>query len=447
MSPLPSWNAWWPLLGVLATEVALIVGVAALLQRGTTSALWLRTIWQSSVLGLILLVALEFTGAARGLADSAQKRIRARRAAPVPFSQEPGPSSQATQKGLHAEPPQAFVAISPPSDDSRAVTVTPASPSPGPTPIATSKPRHATGMTEGSRWVAWMILLWLIGTILILLRYSLARLAFALCQGRAGPVKDARLRERVGVLANRLRLRRPVRLLESRRFPAPIAFGLLRPTIGLPPQFVARHQFAQQDVMVAHELAHLSSGDPVWYLLAEIAVGLLWWHPLAWWARRQLHAASENAADDASLLIEDGPKILAECLVELGNRLVPARLANWMGIQGRGFRSGLGRRVQRLVQLRGDSWSPPGRINSGLVKTLGPAALIAGVIFLYGLDCPSILKQRSNYEMAKLETSPGRCHPDGSRGERRQPQHAGRGTRATRREINASPVRRLTSQG
>ena len=58
--------------------------------------------------------------------------------------------------------------------------------------------------------------------------------------------------------------------------------------------------------MLAHELAHLAGNDPAWYLLADILAAALWWHPLIWWSRRQLHAQSELAADEASLLERAG---------------------------------------------------------------------------------------------------------------------------------------------
>jgi hypothetical protein len=128
--------------------------------------------------------------------------------------------------------------------------------------------------------------------------------------------------------------------------------------------------------MLAHELAHLAAGDPIWYRLADLATALLWWHPAVWWARRKLHAASEIAADEASLLVADGPGVLAECLVELGGRLVRSRPPGWLAIEGSGFRSGLGRRVQHLVTLRGDGWSPPGRFAPALARTLCPTVLV-----------------------------------------------------------------------
>src|SRR5205823_5993694 len=133
-------------------------------------------------------------------------------------------------------------------------------------------------------------------------------------------------------------------------------FGIFRPTISLPKDFCKQFTAEQREAMLIHELAHLAARDPLWYLLAEIVTGLLWWHPLVWWSRWQFHTASEAAADEASMLLKNGPAALAECLVELAKHLVLPRSSGWLGIEGNGFRSGLGRRVSRLFELSGRSW-------------------------------------------------------------------------------------------
>src|SRR5439155_20074357 len=125
--------------------------------------------------------------------------------------------------------------------------------------------------------------------------------------------------------------------------------------------------------MLAKELAHLAANDPFWCLLADAASALLWWHPAVWWMRRQLQLSSELAADEASLLIAHGPGLLAECLVEIGSLMTRPTMIGQL--QMAGFRSNLGRRVQRLVHLEGRSWSPPRPLPVALVRSFGPVAL------------------------------------------------------------------------
>jgi hypothetical protein len=232
------------------------------------------------------------------------------------------------------------------------------------------------------------MLVWLFGAAVILGRAVFSHLFFVWCRRGHQEVTDSALNERVGVLARQLGLRRTVRLIESPHLAGPVAFGVLRPVVGLPPRFGAEHRPEQQDVMLAHELAHLAASDPAWYRLADLAAGLWWWHPAVWWARRQLHAASEVAADEASLLVANGPGVLAECLVALGARLLPSRAAGGMGIEGSGYRSSLGRRVHRLVNLGGRAWSPPGRGAVTLAKTLGPVMLVLTLVVGAGWAFP-----------------------------------------------------------
>jgi D-alanyl-D-alanine endopeptidase (penicillin-binding protein 7) len=111
----------------------------------------------------------------------------------------------------------------------------------------------------------------------------------------------------IAIVAERLGLRQTVRLFVSPKLAGPIAFGVLRPSVGVPTDFWTCHSRTEQDAMLAHELAHLAARDPLWLALADMLAALLWWHPLVWWGRRQFRAASESAADEASLVSQQPP--------------------------------------------------------------------------------------------------------------------------------------------
>ena len=53
----------------------------------------------------------------------------------------------------------------------------------------------------------------------------------------------------------------------------------------------------EQDAVLAHELAHLKRRDHWVRRLEAIVLGLYWWYPGAWWARRQLERAEEECCD------------------------------------------------------------------------------------------------------------------------------------------------------
>jgi beta-lactamase regulating signal transducer with metallopeptidase domain len=248
--------------------------------------------------------------------------------------------------------------------------------------------------------VLWLCIVWAAGAALAGARVCLAQCLFLIFQLRRRPVADLALVERVQALAQSLGIRRQVRVMESKRLASPIAFGLIRPAVGLPPSFMERSDPARQNAVLAHELAHLAAHDPFWCLLADVAAVVLWWHPGVWWLRRQLHLASEMAADEASLLVADGPRILAECLVELGARLTRPLALGQLRVSG--FRSHLGQRVQRLVHLEGRAWSPLPRLGAALVRIFGPMAMTAIVVLCTAWAAPQALTKGNSMKTMQL---------------------------------------------
>jgi hypothetical protein len=220
-----------------------------------------------------------------------------------------------------------------------------------------------------------------------------------ICQGRlfllfyrrrnhfpiTGPIADC-----VRTVAGRLGIRRKVWVIEGAQLSGPVAFGIFRPTIALPGQFASDYGDDQQEVILAHELVHLANHDPAWQFFADLVGAILWWHPLVWWSRRQLRSACETLADEASLMFPNGPYILAECLVTLGKQLTRTGRIGWLAVAGTGFRSGLGRRVNHLMQLESRTWRFPNGFRLRLALLLIPAVLLAGALGSTALACSPI---------------------------------------------------------
>lgn len=70
-----------------------------------------------------------------------------------------------------------------------------------------------------------------------------------------------------------------------------------------------------QRALLAHELAHIQRGDPIWRLCDAIAVTLLAGLPFARYAQNRLHDLSEFACDAEAAHRCGSPRALAECLV------------------------------------------------------------------------------------------------------------------------------------
>lgn len=305
----PNLTFWLHLLAALGIEVCVLAALGFVAQRFVDHSSWRRAAWQITVICLLLLVASEWTGAGRGAADFlfGRKRVAESTAVSRPALVQSSPVNLSLQN-------LSFQAV------------------------------------KSNSPVWWPGCIWLAGASLVLGRIAVAQILLLVLRLRREKITDAALRGRIAFVSACLGWRRKVCLLSMPEAVSPMAFGIVRPSIGLPPGFSVKFSAEEQDAILAHELAHLAALDPLWFLLADLASAALWWHPMVWYVRRSLHGAAELAADDATVLVPDGPAALARCLVNLGREMTGARAMGWVGIRG-SFRSKLGQRVEHLMQL------------------------------------------------------------------------------------------------
>jgi beta-lactamase regulating signal transducer with metallopeptidase domain len=195
---------------------------------------------------------------------------------------------------------------------------------------------------------SWPGLIWLTGSVLLVARFCMARVWLAARRRAATPADENSLE-----LIERWEGSFGLRNVEVQVWPglrSPVAFGVLRPAIALPPDFIVRFTSFEREATLAHELAHLAAHDPFWLNASDAIIALAWWHPLIWWARRQLQFANESVADEASALIPGGARALAECLVRLGRELTASDPVRALGVGGMGMRSHLAARIGRLLR-------------------------------------------------------------------------------------------------
>ena len=325
MNTFLDFTFWLRLLGGLAAGAALVVALTAVSAGTMRSAAVRRSWWQASFVALALVLGAELTGVGRSfLAGGVETASRDRHVIArgnLPVTIDVGPESL---------PPVA---------------------APGTAMKSAQSPAAACW------WPGWI---WLAGSAFLLARFGFARVLLLAFAWRQQPVSDLALLERVDAIRRQLGISSRLQLRTLNCLRSPVAFGLLKRGIGLPAGFGEAFSPAQQDAMLAHEAAHLAARDPLWHGFAEIVTAALWWHPLVWWARRQLHVASEFAADEASLVVDRGPAVLAESLVAMGRQLQQRPALGWLGVEGN-YRSVLGRRVARLLQLEGATWRPASR--------------------------------------------------------------------------------------
>ena len=340
----PNITFWSHLLTTVGVEVCCVAALGFVAQRFFRPAVWRRTVWQITVICLLLLTASDLTGFGRGTAGFlfGHKRV-------VENRQTSGFTADESRN-------HGFIA-------------------------AAAKLNHPPVTGSPALW--WPGWIWLAGAVTVLGRMAAAQILLLALRLRREKISIHLLRERVMHVANCIGLRRKIGLLRMPRAISPMAFGILRPSIGLPPGFEEKLSATEQEAVLAHELAHLAAMDPMWFLLADFTSALLWWHPLVWWVRRSLHSAAELAADEATALVPDGPDALAKCLVSLGREMTAARGWGWVGING-DFRSQLGKRVERLIRMSGGTNRPPVSWIGAATRIVATILIVPTIVLLFG---------------------------------------------------------------
>ena len=146
------------------------------------------------------------------------------------------------------------------------------------------------------------------------------------------------------------------------------------PRLVLPEELWGQLDPAQQDAVLAHELAHLKRRDH-WVRRLEAAVlGLYWWDPVAWWARRELERAEEECCDAWVVwALPAAAGAYAEALVATTAYLSGLRRPLPLGASGAGSLVSLKRRLSMIV-------SHP--MSVSVARTSPRMLLVLGVLLL-----------------------------------------------------------------
>jgi beta-lactamase regulating signal transducer with metallopeptidase domain len=162
-----------------------------------------------------------------------------------------------------------------------------------------------------------VVLLWLLGVALVLLRHAgglwTIRAMTRAPHESLSPAWQARMRQ----LREAMGIARDVVVHVSKDVLTPCAARVLRPVIWLPASLLARMPADQLEALLAHELAHIARKDWLWNGLQCVFEALLFFHPAAWWLGRRIRQEREHACDDLAVAACGDAIVLAEALAAL----------------------------------------------------------------------------------------------------------------------------------
>jgi beta-lactamase regulating signal transducer with metallopeptidase domain len=286
------------------------------------------------------------------------------------------------------------------------------------TPLATSPlsggrqpPEGATdrGLPPPARpmsWQAIVAVVWLTGSCLwwCLAVWRLGRFRRLL---RGASAACPEIQARAEILARRLGLSHcpGIRLLPAPL--PPLLWSLLGPAFVLLPQRLwARLSSEQQDALLAHELAHYQRRDHWVRWLELAAVGLYWWHPAAWMARRALHESEELLCDARVLrVLPDAADAYAQALIQTVTFLSGPRLALPGAASGMGHVRPLKARINMI--MRGTNSDRLPRAGAWALAGLGLTLMVLRPVWADGPTASTSQEQAPAVEQARKDLPAG----------------------------------------
>lgn len=162
-------------------------------------------------------------------------------------------------------------------------------------------PWHLAARRAMTPALPWLFVAWLLGVAAMLVWHVGGWLHLERVRRVGVQPVGQRIEEAFERLARRLRVSRPVRLVESALVSVPMVVGWLRPVVLLPACALAGLTPGELEAVLAHELAHVRRCDCLVRLLQAVVETLLFYHPAVWWVSRRIREESEHCCDEAAV--------------------------------------------------------------------------------------------------------------------------------------------------
>jgi beta-lactamase regulating signal transducer with metallopeptidase domain len=202
-----------------------------------------------------------------------------------------------------------------------------------------------------NRWLKWLIPVWLGGSVLWLAAtlYSIWRFQRVLRWARPAPLS---IQDHTRRLAAKFGIQRPPRVYVVEGVVTPMIWAVGgAPRLLFPAGLLDRLDAEQRAALLLHELAHVRRRDHWVRFLELLVVALYWWHPVVWWARRELREAEEQCCDAWVVWASSGEgQTYARALLEAVAFVSHTRSPLPAAASGIGHVSHLKRRLTMIMQ-------------------------------------------------------------------------------------------------
>lgn len=221
-------------------------------------------------------------------------------------------------------------------------------------------------------WLEMIVAVWCLGVLFFASRLALGWCRIRSLKNRSTDVDDDAILSILRRAAEKLNIRRKLRLMVSHSIDSPVVFGVLRSTILVPTSFLSGISPDVMEAIFAHELAHVRRYDYAVNLLQSVVESLFFYHPGVWWLSGRLRDERETCCDDLAVAAMRNPVTVSRALLAI-EELRSRNLSPALSAAG----GSLLTRVRRLLGAQQDCH---GSVRTASVITVGLlVSLLAGV--------------------------------------------------------------------
>jgi len=162
-----------------------------------------------------------------------------------------------------------------------------------------------------------LVLLWVMGLMIFSIRF-LGGLAYTqrLKHHKTYAVSkewDLKLKQMV----DKMKVSRPVSMLESALIKMPMVIGYFKPVILMPLGALSNIPADQLEAIISHELAHVLRKDYVINIIQSVIEVFFFFHPAVWWISKNIRIEREYNCDDLTIKFYDDPLIYVKALANI----------------------------------------------------------------------------------------------------------------------------------
>ena len=232
--------------------------------------------------------------------------------------------------------------------------------------VADESSHTLTPYAMSSRVGPWLLLVAILAIVFMLGRRVLGALMMRALVAGSRPLlpEESEIAASLEVLCERRGVTRPPELLIMPPGKGALAVGLRRPRILLSNNLLKDLDSPEVEAVLAHELAHLESGDITLVQLSGLLRDLLAWNPFAHIAFRRLSLDRELEADRLAATLTGRPLAVASGLLKVAQSMLVRRRALDPGLAFFGSRRAVSTRVAQLMAVADGRTSavPVGRL-------------------------------------------------------------------------------------